>query len=92
LQLVYKKHLTTNNSIQVKHDVKSRLTCSSHGTPGGEGPRNCIQVFANSVVASILILLHAWTLSKGSGGEQDLCWRYGAFGRPSDVLVVGIVA
>lgn len=29
---------------RVKHDVKERLTLSSSGAPGGEGPRNHIQV------------------------------------------------
>jgi uncharacterized membrane protein len=39
-------------------------------------------------VASILILLHAWQLSKeGSYWNKDLCWKRG-----SDILVVGIVA
>jgi uncharacterized protein (TIGR00297 family) len=66
---------------KVKHDVKSRLTLSSSGSPGGEGPRTSIQVLANSGVASLLILLSVW---KGRGGE---CWPYGG-----DLLLVGIVA
>jgi hypothetical protein len=74
---------------QVKHDVKAKLTQSATGTSGGEGSRNHVQVFANSGVASILILLHYWQLR--SSGRYDysyhLCWE-----RHSDALVVGIVA
>ncbi|KAF6230908.1 hypothetical protein HO173_010816 [Letharia columbiana] len=74
---------------KVKYDVKARLTLSSTGASGGEGARTHIQVLANSVVASILILLHYRQLNTrgkhdASGGE---CWAYG-----SDLLVVGIVS
>ncbi|KAL8750675.1 MAG: hypothetical protein Q9184_006339, partial [Pyrenodesmia sp. 2 TL-2023] len=43
---------------KVKHDVKARLTLAASGSSGGEGKRTHIQVFANSLVASVLILLH----------------------------------
>ncbi|KAF2461220.1 integral membrane protein DUF92-domain-containing protein [Lineolata rhizophorae] len=69
---------------KVKHDVKAHLTHSSSGSPGGEGPRNHVQVLANSAVASVLVLLHTYTLSKR---DPEPCW-----GHRSDVLVVGIVA
>ena len=64
--------------------MKARLTHSSTGQSGGEGPRTYIQVLANSGVASVLVLLH---YSHLSGWE-----RY----RPSgpigaDLLVIGIV-
>jgi hypothetical protein len=73
---------------QVKHEIKAKLTQSADGAAGGEGARNHIQVLANSLTASILILLHAWQLKKeGTYANDDLCWRRG-----SDVLVVGIVA
>ena len=65
---------------QVKHDVKARLTLSSTGASGGESARTHIQVLANSIVASVLILLHYWKLH--SSGTS-------CFGR--DVLAVGIV-
>ena len=72
---------------QVKHDIKAKLTQSANGASGGEGSRTHIQVLANSLTASILILLHAWQLRKESGdSKDDQCWR------GSDVLVVGIVA
>lgn len=59
---------------KVKADIKASLTL--HESPvasepdgraepssgGGEGPRTHIQVLANSAVASLLILLHIWTL------------------------------
>lgn len=74
--------------MQIKHDVKAKLTQSATGASGGEGSRNHIQVLANSLMASILILLHAWQLKKeGPLTREDTCWPRG-----SDVLVVGIVA
>ena len=73
---------------QVKHNVKATLTLGSSGASGGEGARTHIQVLANSVVASALILLHYRQLKtrERDGGAGDDCWAYG-----SDVLVVGIV-
>ncbi|KAI9893181.1 MAG: hypothetical protein M1814_000729 [Vezdaea aestivalis] len=74
---------------KVKHNVKARLTLSASGASGGEGPRTHVQVLANSGVASVLILLHAWQLSqrKKLDAAADQCWGYG-----SDVLVVGAIA
>lgn len=74
--------------MQVKHDVKARLTLSSSGSSGGEGRRTHIQVLANSLVASIFILLHYRQLlarDKSDDASQG-CWSYG-----SDLLVVSIV-
>lgn len=65
---------------KVKHDVKSRLTLSSVGAGGGEGPRGWVQVVANSVVASVLTVVHAAREDAGA------CWG------PADLLYVGIVA
>ncbi|KAF2088967.1 hypothetical protein K490DRAFT_72631 [Saccharata proteae CBS 121410] len=82
--------LSGTAATKVKHDIKLRLTQSSDGTPGG-GPRTHVQVIANSIVASILILLHAWNLHEHPAGPHAsggaTCWA-----RESDVLVVGIVA
>ncbi|KAF2202687.1 hypothetical protein GQ43DRAFT_302140 [Delitschia confertaspora ATCC 74209] len=73
---------------KVKHDIKAKLTQSATGLTGGEGPRNHIQVLANSLVASILILLHTWQIQEAKPyTNKDVCWR-----RATDVLVVGIVA
>lgn len=68
--------------------MKARLTLSSSGASGGEGPRTHIQVLANSVVASVLILLHYRQLrARGSIKDAEMdCWSYG-----EDLLVVGIV-
>lgn len=73
---------------KVKHDVKSRLTHSSSGASGGEGARTHIQVLANSIVASILILLHYRKLAEKDRAypAREHCWPYG-----EDVLVVGVV-
>ncbi|KAF2472237.1 UMP1-domain-containing protein [Lindgomyces ingoldianus] len=73
---------------KVKHDIKAKLTQSATGVSGGEGPRNHVQVLANSVVATALILLHTWQIyDDGSYSKSNLCWPRG-----SHVLVVGIVA
>ncbi|KAF1982970.1 hypothetical protein K402DRAFT_397108 [Aulographum hederae CBS 113979] len=78
---------------KVKHNVKAQLTHSSSGSPGGEGARNHVQVFANSGTASILILLHTWALYHNPTGQTDeQCWTRGASPRAADVLVAGIVA
>lgn len=76
---------------QVKQDVKARLTLSSTGASGAEGPRTHIQVLANSIVASVLILLHyRQLLARGNvgnvGNTNQNCWLFGG-----DLLVVGIV-
>ncbi|PGH18464.1 hypothetical protein AJ79_00534 [Helicocarpus griseus UAMH5409] len=71
---------------KIKHDVKSRLTVSSSGSAGGEGPRTHVQVLANSVVASILILLDAWRLYQNP--SESYCFL--PHGR--DIFMVGIVA
>ncbi|KAI9723972.1 MAG: hypothetical protein M1812_000690 [Candelaria pacifica] len=70
---------------RIKHEEKERLTLSSSGASGGEGPRTHIQVLANSIVASVLITLHARQLSVQT--SQGDCWPW-----RGDLLVVGIVA
>ncbi|CZR60640.1 probable transmembrane protein 19 [Phialocephala subalpina] len=70
---------------KVKHDVKARLTVQASGSAGGEGARTHIQVLANSAVASILTLLHAYQLRQRD--QTDACFSW-----PGDILVVGIVA
>ena len=74
---------------QVKHEVKARLTLSSSGASGGEGARTHVQVLANSIVATVLVLLHArqlWAWDKNGTVAQG-CWPYS-----EDLLVVGIVS
>ncbi|KAJ5654230.1 hypothetical protein N7490_001233 [Penicillium lividum] len=73
---------------KVKHDIKARLTLSSTGTDGGEGARNHIQVLANSVVATVLSVAHAYVLSKTP--STDSCFSLG--NSAADILMVGIVA
>ncbi|OIW23649.1 hypothetical protein CONLIGDRAFT_637623 [Coniochaeta ligniaria NRRL 30616] len=92
--------LAGTRATHVKEDVKAKLTVASKGTSGGEGPRTHVQVFANSLVASILSLLHAYQLhqrktalltSATTGGSGDavgsLCFSWGG-----DLLVIGIIA
>lgn len=73
----------------MKHEIKAKLTHSSSGSSGGEGPRNHVQVLANSFNASVMILLHAWTLSKRA--EKNYCLSYKSF-PVEDILVFGIIA
>ncbi|SPN97743.1 related to transmembrane protein 19 [Cephalotrichum gorgonifer] len=75
--------LTGTRVTKVKKDVKATLTVPSKGTSGGE-------VFANSLVATILSLAHATLLEKRQGGQSepsDACFSWGG-----DLLVVGIIA
>ncbi|KAI1411631.1 integral membrane protein DUF92-domain-containing protein [Hypoxylon sp. FL1857] len=80
---------------KIKADVKAGLTLSSQGTTGGEGPRTHVQVLANSLMASILTLLHAYQLRTRRDAvvahreipDGSFCYRWGG-----DILVVGIIA
>ncbi|ETN42146.1 uncharacterized protein HMPREF1541_04087 [Cyphellophora europaea CBS 101466] len=56
------------SATKVKHEQKARLTLSSSGASGGEGPRTHIQVLANSLCASILCLLE-YLYRPNSGGQ-----------------------
>ncbi|CAK7231937.1 hypothetical protein SCUCBS95973_008092 [Sporothrix curviconia] len=89
----------------VKEKVKARLTMPARGpsADGGEGPRTYVQVLANSAVASVLILLHAYQLNQRkqalldlqAGGTAtadlehlgSLCYAW-----RGDLLVIGIIA
>ncbi|KAM0205622.1 hypothetical protein ACHAPA_007973 [Fusarium lateritium] len=80
----------------IKEGIKSNYTLRSKGTSGGEGPRTHVQVLANSLMASVLSLLHANQLRKRETALADpntpdptgsLCFSWGG-----DLLVVGIIA
>ncbi|CAM1500990.1 Fc.00g101520.m01.CDS01 [Cosmosporella sp. VM-42] len=80
----------------VKEDVKAHLTVPSKGTSGGEGPRTHVQVLANSLMASVLTILHARQLRSRTAAFADpntlnpdgtICYSWGG-----DLLVVGIIA
>jgi hypothetical protein len=73
----------------VKHDIKAQLTLSATGSHGGEGARTHIQVLANSIVATVLSLAHAWVL-RNNGGPTAVCFSNGR--HAADLLAVGIVA
>ncbi|KAF7592907.1 hypothetical protein BBP40_012227 [Aspergillus hancockii] len=73
---------------KVKHNVKARLTLSATGSGGGEGQRTHVQVLANSIVATVLTLIHTYVLAmKGPSLE---CFSNGK--HAADLLTVGIVA
>jgi uncharacterized membrane protein len=80
----------------IKQDIKAAMTVGSTGTPGGEGARTHIQVLANSLVASVLCILHGNQLRERAALLADptaddpkgtFCYSWGG-----DVLLVGIVA
>ncbi|CZS87934.1 probable transmembrane protein 19 [Rhynchosporium graminicola] len=76
---------------KVKHDVKAKLTMSASGKSGGEGARTHVQVLANSLVASVLTLLHAYQLYRRNEGVLPAS-KTDCYAWPGDLLVVGIVA
>ncbi|KFA46694.1 hypothetical protein S40293_08066 [Stachybotrys chartarum IBT 40293] len=80
----------------VKESVKASMTVGSKGTPGGEGARTHVQVLANSLMASILTVLHANQLHARADALMDpntpdpkgtICYSWGG-----DVLLVGVIA
>ncbi|KAI0879110.1 integral membrane protein DUF92 [Hypoxylon argillaceum] len=88
--------LAGTRATAVKKEVKASLTLHAQGggSSGGEGPRTHVQVLANSLMASILTLLHAYQLRQrreailsGQTPAGTYCYGWGG-----DLLVVGIVA
>ncbi|KAL4782107.1 integral membrane protein DUF92-domain-containing protein [Aspergillus varians] len=75
---------------RVKHDIKAQLTLSATGSHDSEGPRTHIQVLANSIVATVLGLAHAWVLANNKDGPTAECFSNGH--RASDLLMVGVIA
>lgn len=60
-------YLTSSKFTKLKADTKAALTCHEDGTRGGDVARNATQVFANSLTASVLIVLQS-PASYGLGG------------------------
>ncbi|OAA62536.1 integral membrane protein DUF92 [Niveomyces insectorum RCEF 264] len=88
--------LAGTRATHVKKNVKAQLTLSATG-PAGEGPRTHIQVLANSLVASVLTLLHAYQLRQRDQaahavGSAAAPAGAACFAWHGDLLVVGIVA
>ena len=79
---------------QVKERVKATLTVHARGTSGGEGPRTHVQVFANSLTATLLALLHTYHLGRdAAAASSPSCFSCGSgSGGGADLLVVGIIA
>lgn len=65
------------------------MTLSSAGSSGGEGPRTHVQVLANSLCATVLILLHVYTLPSSTASNTAQCLPYGG---SSLFFTVGIVS
>ncbi|CBF79747.1 hypothetical protein AN7615.2 [Aspergillus nidulans FGSC A4] len=84
-------YLGGTKATKVKHDIKAQLTLSATGSHGGEGARTHIQVLANSIVATVLSLVHAWVIRNNKAdGLTAECFSNGR--HAADLLVVGIVA
>ncbi|PQE04751.1 integral membrane DUF92 protein [Rutstroemia sp. NJR-2017a BBW] len=80
-------YLAGSRVTKVKHDVKAKLTMNAKGASGGEGARTHVQVLSNSIVASVLTLMHAYQLHNRTDDPSNACFSWGG-----DLLVVGIVA
>lgn len=78
---------------KIGHAEKARLTKSSDGSAGGEGPRNWVQVLANAGIASVLIALHTY-LSNSSPLMSPRAGVWPGVHAPvlQKLLPVGIVA
>ncbi|KAK9450357.1 integral membrane protein DUF92-domain-containing protein [Limtongia smithiae] len=76
--LLFTFFITGTAFTKVKVEIKRKLTTTSNGEEGGEGPRNEIQVLANSLPATLLIVLHLFT-------RKLPCFH-------NDLLVIGIFA
>jgi uncharacterized protein (TIGR00297 family) len=78
---------------KVGHAEKARLTKSSDGSAGGEGPRGWMQVVANGGVASVLIALHT-ILSTSSPHMSLRAGIYPGIHAPTlqRLLPIGIIA
>ncbi|KAL4893566.1 integral membrane protein DUF92-domain-containing protein [Aspergillus ambiguus] len=83
-------YLSGTKVTKVKHDIKARLTLSATGSEGGEGQRTHIQVLANSIVATVLILVHTYFIAKERKSDLESCFSNGR--HAADLFVVGIVA
>lgn len=81
--------LTPRTLAQVKHNVKAQLTLASTGASGGEGARTSVQVLANSLSASALILSHLYLKSR-TGQAAPQCFAQSA--SAEDLIVVGIIS
>ena len=66
--------------------MKATLTLHSSGGSGGEGPRNWIQVLANSLPATFVTILHAYILRT----QPEHCYGFGGLAR--NILPIGIIA
>ncbi|KAI0017708.1 integral membrane protein DUF92-domain-containing protein [Xylariomycetidae sp. FL0641] len=86
--------LAGTRATAIKKDVKAGMTLHAQGAGGGEGPRTHVQVLANSLMSTVLTLLHAWQLRHRLATAEDGTMPGGAFcySWPGDVLVVGIIA
>ncbi|KAH8152352.1 uncharacterized protein LAJ45_03779 [Morchella importuna] len=91
----------SSNKGQARHQSQAHSLQLRH--PGGEGARNHVQVFANSIVASILILLHTAQLydlnlntitTRTTPSSPLFSPAHGACfdNTPENLLAIGIIA
>lgn len=86
--------LAGTRATAVKKEVKASLTLNAQGSEGGEGPRTHVQVLANSLMASILTILHTYQLSRRREAVYDGQTLNGTYcySWKGDLLVVGIIS
>lgn len=78
---------------KIGHAEKARLTESSDGSSGGEGPRNWMQVVANGGIASLLIALHTYLAGSNPYMALRLGVNPGIYApKLQGVLPIGIMA
>lgn len=78
---------------KIGHAKKARLTKSSDGSSGGEGPRNWMQVVANGGIASLFIALHTYLAGSNPYMALRLGVNPGIYApKLQGVLSIGIMA
>ena len=90
--------LIGTSATKVKHAEKAKLTLSSSGSSGGEGPRTHVQVLANSGVVTLLCLLEFFTRQRDAESAACFALRTGTPAMVAgtspfhDWLVLGCIA
>ncbi|EPS42714.1 hypothetical protein H072_3345 [Dactylellina haptotyla CBS 200.50] len=74
-----------------KNAIKQTLTVSSTGTSGEATPRTHVQVFANSISASILILVHYFLIYGDIKAGKEITFSLVSGGSWKDTLIVGVM-
>ncbi|KAK6340766.1 hypothetical protein TWF696_009086 [Orbilia brochopaga] len=87
--LLFGFYFAGNSATKHKHAIKERLTVSSTGS-GSSKTRTHVQVFANSICASVLILAHYAAVYDDIKAGRPVAFSLTA-GRWQDALMVGVM-